>query len=114
MARAIALYGVGIRDSIATGNLDKMKELAVVSAYLLKQRDDAEAGTDDSKAWEAAHKELLNAIQERETLTIVPSDIVAIKDGIIVLDSISVARALSGAAKSDAEGFYCELKIGWK
>ncbi|MGJ4890270.1 DUF1843 domain-containing protein [Bradyrhizobium sp. HKCCYLRH3099] len=108
------MYGRPILDSIASGNLDQMKKMLAASEVLLAQRDDAEAGTEESKEWEAAHKELLTAIAEKESVKLSKNAIVAIHDGIVVLDSIQLARALKAALDSDEEGFYCELKIGWK
>lgn len=108
------MYGLPILDSIAKGDLDQMRKMAAASELLLSQRDDAESGTDESKEWEAAHRDLLKAIAEKESVKLSKQAVIAVRDGIVVIDSIDFARAIKNGLESDEEGFYMEVKFGWK
>lgn len=101
MANHILLYGVAIRDAIARSNLDEMRAFATVSASLLEEASDLEAA--DAEEWRTAHGELLASIAEAEGIELDPEDIVAIKDGIIVIDNIELARSLKPVLQSDLE-----------
>jgi len=112
MAIPMLMYGVAINEAIAKGNLEEMRELAAVSAYLLRtQSSDLES--DEVKTWSEAHKQLASAIIERETIKLARENIIAIRDGIVVLDSIAVARTLKTLLDSDVEGPYIKLSFGW-
>ncbi|ASU39126.1 hypothetical protein hmeg3_13075 [Herbaspirillum sp. meg3] len=106
------MYGVALNQAIARGNLSEMRELATVSAYLKRtQTDDLES--DESKEWDEAHKQLLASIAEKEAIKLAKEDIVAIRDGFVVLDNIQVARALKTLLDSDSEGPYIKISFGW-
>lgn len=101
MPANILLYGVALRDAVARGNVDEMRAFASVSSSLLASTPEVEGA--DLAEWEAAHKELLAAIAERESIDLGTEDIIAIKDGIVVIDSIDLARALKPIVDSDLE-----------
>lgn len=101
MPANILLYGVALRDAVARGNVDEMRAFASVSSSLLSSAPEVESA--DLAEWEAAHKELLAAIAERESIDLDSDDIIAIKDGIVVIDSISLARALKPIVEFDLE-----------
>jgi hypothetical protein len=112
MAIPMLMYGVALNEAIARGNLSEMRDLAIASAFLKRtQANDLES--DDGKDWEEAHKHLLAAIAEKESIKLAKEDIIAIRDGIVVLDSIGVARALKTLLSSDTEGPYVKISFGW-
>lgn len=113
MATMHMLYGLPIRDAIQKGNLDEMKEMLSVSAWMIRNSGD-DTESDEFQDWKSAHQDLAEAVAEKTNILIDPSDILVIKDGIVVIDSISLARSLKQLTSSDEEGFYIELKVGWK
>lgn len=65
MALPMAMYGVVIGEAITKGNLAEMRELATVSAYLLRNQD-GELDVSELEAWRDAHKQLTLKILEAE------------------------------------------------
>lgn len=102
----ILLYGVAIRDTLKSGDLDKMLAMASVSDTLLKSAD---LEGDELEDWKEAHNELLQAISEKDQVQVSKDDVVAIKDGIVVLDNIHLARRLKMAVNSDLEDTFISL-----
>lgn len=102
----IMLYGVAIRDLIKSGDLDQMRSMASVSNLLLKNSD---IEGDELADLQEANKELMHAINERDQVEVAASDIIAIRDGIVVIDNIKLARRLKLAASSDLEDTFISL-----
>lgn len=95
------LYGRPIIDIMAEGDLDTMRAYALVSAKMLENSDDLE--DEAAEEWKAAHEELIRAISSKESILLESEDVVAIRDGIVVIDSISLARALKTSMSDDLE-----------
>lgn len=112
-AEMFRMYGRPIFDAVASGNLDQMRKVLAASEFLMSQRDDAEAGTDEAKEWDAAHRELIKAIAEKESIKLSKQSIVAIRDGIVVIDNIALARQLKQVLESDEEGPWVKVEFGW-
>ncbi|GEM_PF-2066059 len=107
------LYGVMLRDVVASSDIDEMRAFAAVSNRLLKQlgeEDDLES--EEITEWQTAHQEILNAIAEQESITLSVEDIIAIKDGIVVIDNINLARQLKQLTNNDLEG-EITIRIKW-
>jgi hypothetical protein len=112
MGMPMLMYGVALNEAIARGNLSEMRDLVAVSTFLKRtQLDDLES--DEAKEWEEAHKQLVTAISEKESIKLAKEDIIAIRDGIVVLDSIAMARVLKTLLTSDTEGPYMKISFGW-
>ena len=102
------LYGVVIQDVISRGNIEEMRAFVTVSASLLQSSGDLESA--ELEKWKSAHEELMAAVAERAPVDLSPDDIIAIKDGIVVIDSIELARALKPIVDSDLEP---RITISW-
>lgn len=102
------LYGVVIRDVIARGDLEEMRAFQRVSGQLLHEAGDLES--EELEKWKTAQNELTAAIADHEHVALTPDSVVAIKDGIVVIDSIELARALKPALDSDLEP---RITISW-
>jgi hypothetical protein len=100
------LYGVTIRDILARGDLEQMRAVASISSMLISSSDlEGDEATDLKKA----HQELMTALGERDRIEISTDDVIAIKDGIVVIDSIQLAKRLKLAMASDVEDTFISL-----
>jgi len=97
----ILLYGVMLREAIASADLETMRAFATVSSSMLENSGDLEAA--DLEEWKAAHQELLSAIAESASIELASEDIVAIRDGIVVIDNNEFARSLKPLLNADLE-----------
>ena len=112
MGIPMLMYGVALNEAIKKGSLSEMRELAAVSAFLLKSQG-TDLESDEGQDWKEAHNQLVAAISEKEAIKLAREDIVAIRDGVVVLDSIQLARALKSLLNSDVEGPYIKVSVGW-
>ena len=112
MGIPMLLYGVALNEAIDRGNLTEMRELATVSGFLLRNNS-SDLEDDEVAEWREAQKMLVAAISEKESIKIAREDIVAVRDGIVVIDSIQFARALKTLLSSDTEGPYISVTVGW-
>ena len=101
MPANMLLYGVAIRDAISRGNIDEMRAFASVSAALLRDAPDLDSA--DLAEWEAAQRELVQAVADGSKISINKDDVLVVKDGIVVIDNIELARALKPIVDSDLE-----------
>lgn len=109
----ITIPGIPVKDIISKGNLDEMRELAVVTSYLSRIRT-SDLESDESNELKEAHNSLLVAISEREKIQLSRENILTIHDGIVVIDNIQLARSLKSFVESDLEGPYIKVTIGWE
>lgn len=112
MGIPMLMYGVALNEAIKKGNLSEMRELAAVSAFLLKSQD-SDLESDERRDWQETHNQLVAAIAEKEAVKLAREDVLAIRDGVVVLDSIQLARALKSLLNSDVEGPYMKITFGW-
>ncbi|SAL02147.1 hypothetical protein AWB80_08289 [Caballeronia pedi] len=112
MAAPMPLYGVAINEAIHRGNLEEMRELATVTGYMLRVRSQDLEGDEEAELT-AANKQLVSAIAERTAIKLAREDIVAVRDGFVLIDSVELARGLNLLLNSDTEGPYIRLEIGW-
>lgn len=112
MGIPMLMYGVALNEAIRKGNLSEMRNLATVSGFLLKSQE-TDLESDEVKDWQETHKQLVAAIAEKEAIKLAKEDVVAIRDGFVVLDSIQLARALKSLLDSDVEGPYIKISVGW-
>lgn len=100
-SRPALLYMATVRDAIARGDIDEMRGLAKTVNAVIKGAGDAES--EEIKELKTSQVELLAALAERSSVTLARKDIVAIHEGMVLIDSIELARSLKTLLETDAE-----------
>lgn len=103
----VVMYGPAISQAIASGNLQDMQEMAVVSNYLQRV-------TPVDQAWSDAHKQLVDAISAKLALdvTLQPQDIISTGiGGVSVIKNQDFSNALRTLMTSNMAGLYIKLSL---
>ena len=101
-----------INEAISRGNTDELNELLSAIKYMIRiWRTDLES--EEVADLKKNRDTLTKAIVERSEIKIAKEDILSIKDGIVLIESISLAKELKKLLASDVEGPFIKVTFGW-
>ncbi|MGU3523439.1 hypothetical protein ACLBW2_10080 [Enterobacteriaceae bacterium C23F] len=102
-----------INKAISDGGIDNLEELLSVVNYMIRIRP-GDLEDDVLHELKENQKTIAAALSEGKQIKIAKDDVLAVKDGIVVVDSAQLAKQLKMLLTSDTEGPYIKISVGWE